>query len=120
MSAFTCQGLVVYRAGTNQLGLGPRQMIAACHPHYLAFQLYRYDLTDHEGLLWQFAPPAPESFAAAEQRAALYDFHQFFRIWHGTVGALQAAISPAPLISNTSLAHQALVEESIAHGRGRL
>lgn len=120
LPAFTSRGVAVYRAGVNQLGVGPRELIAACHPHHRALQSYRYELTSHEGLLWKYVPPERDLSAAAEQRAALYDFHQFLRIWHGSVSCLQAEISPAPLISNTSLAQQALVEESIAHGLGRL
>lgn len=120
LPAFISRGLAAYRAGANQLGVGPREMIAACHPHHLAFQSYRYELTCHEGLLWKYAPTDREPPSAAEQRAALYDFHQFLRIWQSNVSALQADVSPRPLISNTSLAHQALVEESIARGFGRL
>lgn len=117
---FISRGLAVYRAGANQLGVGSRAMIAACHPHHRALQSYRYDLTDHEGLLWHYAPLDGEPPSAAEQRTALYDFHQFLRIWRVNVGALQADVSPRPLISSTSLAHQALVEASIAYGRGCL
>jgi hypothetical protein len=119
LPAFTSRGLVVYRAGANQLGIGPREMIAACHPHHRALQVYRYDLTDHEGLLWQYAPLDGQPPTAAEQRAALYDFHQFLRIWQSNVSALQADVSPRPLISNTSLANQALVGEWIVHGLGQ-
>jgi hypothetical protein len=66
LPAFTCRGLVVYRAGDNQLEIGPRELIAACHPHHLAFQIYRYELTRHEGLLWQYAPPDRETPSAIE------------------------------------------------------
>lgn len=118
--AFISRGLAVYRAGANQLGVGSRAMIAACHPHHCALQSYRYDLTDHEGLLWHYAPLDGEPPSAAEQRTALYDFHQFLRIWQSNVSALQAEVSPRPLISSTSLAHQALVEECIVYGLGRL